>query len=245
VRQLSLLFTFIIINCLVFSLSCMSKQTVVTETYYETEYKTETYVETGQEQSMYLAPAWTRHAWIYFGSLEWAKTGSESYIVGYEIDTAKLSKSRIRLVLSSRPQASLWGIAVINLTGLGPITEQPPESGSGGETVVEGEIKYVPKPGEQRWLDDFNAIVTDPSKVLSFTRSDEYYERDITVDVTGVEEFAVISCVPPLTGAVVERVQLIWSDEVTGDRLVPYQVEKQKTVTKIEKVPFWEVIFSK
>lgn len=244
-RQLSLLFIFVIINCLVFCISCVSKQTEVTENSYETKYRTETYVEIGKEQRAYLTPEWTRHAPMYFQKLEWAKTGSESYFNGYKISTAQLIKSQARLVLSGRSQASLWGILVIDLTGLGPICEPPPESGSGEEKVVEGEMRYIPKPGEQRWLDDLNTIMTDPSKVLSFTTSDEYTGRDITVDVTGVEEFATISCVPWSTGNVIEKVQLIWYDEVTGDKLVPYQVMVQKTITKTEKVPFWEVIFSK
>ena len=42
---------------------------------------------------------------------------------------------------------------------------------------------------------------------------------------------------------VIERVQLIWFDEVTKERQVPYQVEKQRTVIQTEKVPFWEVLF--
>jgi len=35
-------------------------------------------------------------------------------------------------------------------------------------------------------------------------------------------------------------IKLIWSDEVTEQREVPYQVEKQRTIMQTKKVPFWE-----
>jgi len=243
-KKLSWLFP-VIITWLVFMVSCINKEVQTTETYYETEYRSESYVEIGKEHKEYLTPKWTRLAPIYFSDLEWAKAGAESYLDGYEIGTAQHSKSQVKMILSSSPQASLWGIVVIDLTGLGPIYEPPPQSKLAVQKMVEGEMKYIPPPGEQQWLDNLNAITRNPSRNLSFTRSEEQTGLDITVDVTGVEQFAVTTCVPWDAGPVVEKVQLIWSEKVTGYKLVPYQAEKQRTVTKTEKVPFWEIISNK
>jgi hypothetical protein len=245
-KKLTLLFPFVMIICLVFSVSCVSKQVEVTETYYETKYRTETYTEVGEEQRDYLTPKWTRYAFVYFTNLEWAKAGAESYFDGYEISTAKLSKSQARLILSNLSQGPPWGIQVINLTGVGKLPLPPPRDPLQEKTVYEKEVrKITTAPEFQEWFDNLNAIVTDPKHFISFTRSDEHTGRDIIVDVTGVEEFMVWTCVPMLMSPIIEKVQLIWSEEVTKERQVPYQVEKQRTVTTTEKVPIWEAIFGK
>jgi predicted nucleic acid binding AN1-type Zn finger protein len=220
---------------LIFTISCVSKEVQTTETYYETAYRTEPYVEIGKEHQEYISPKWQRDAPLYFKSLEWSEAGAHSILYGYEINTGKLSKSQIKIILSSNPQASLWGIIVINLTGVGPISPPPAQSSLPQRGTV-----YVPGPAEQEWLDKFNAISTDPKHFISLTRSDQNTGREITVDVTGVEEFAVITCIPWTSGPVIAKVQLIWSEEVIEDRLVPYQVEKERTVVQMKKVPFWE-----
>jgi hypothetical protein len=248
-RKLSLLFAVFLVTYLVFSVSCLNSEVQVTETYYETEYRTESYVEIGQEHQEYLTPKWERLAPIYFTELEWAKSGAESSIHGYELNTTKLSKSQVRLVLSNNPQASLWGIEVINLTGIGPLSEPPPQSGLAFEQVVEGEMKYMPPAAEQQWADDLEALLIDPGRCLCAARSDQYTCPDITFNASGVEEFAIVTCTPPhwlvSAGPVVQKVQLISCEEVAKERQVPYQVGKQRTVTKTEKIPFWEIIFGK
>jgi hypothetical protein len=235
---------FILAICLISTVSCIRSEVPVIETYSETQYRTESYVEIGNEHQEYMTPKWERYAPMYFTKLEWAKEGAESSIDGYAISTAKLSKSQIKLILSNNPQASLWGILVVNLTGIGPISEPPPQSGSAVRELVNGEEKYIPPPAEQQWIDGLNAIMTDPKYVLFFARSDQYTGSDITINVTGVEEFAVITCTPPYwlenPGPIVEKVQLIWSDEAVKERQVPYQVEEQRTVMQTKQVPFWE-----
>jgi hypothetical protein len=109
--------------------------------------------------------------------------------------------------------------------------------------MVDWEMEYTPTPELQRWLDSLNAITTDPKYFLSFTRS-EQHTGDIIVDVSRMEEFMITTCVPwgmGEQGVIVEKVQLIWSGEIIKERQVTYQVEKQRTVTKREKVPIWEV----
>jgi hypothetical protein len=240
----SILFVSLVVAIsLVLTVSCVNKDVPVTETYYETEYRTESYIEVVGCQSDYLTPKWTRSANVYFTSLEWAEAGAQSYYDGYEISTAKLSKSQVKLILS---QSSLWGILVVNFTGVGKLPTPPPRDPLKEKVVYEkGVQKITAVPEFQEWLDNLNAITTDPKHVISFTRSDEHTGRDIIVDVTGVEGFMVITCVPLFGAPVIEKVQLIWPEEVTKERQVPYQVEKQRTVMQTEKVPFWEVFFGK
>ena len=156
-KKLGLLF--VVVIPLVFTASCISKDVQTTETYYETEYRTESYIEIGNENKEYITPKWERYAPMYFSNLEWSKTGAESNLDGYEISTAQLSNSQIKLILTSDPQSSLWGILVINLTGIGPLSEPPPQSGLHVHKMVEGEVKYIPEPAEQKWLHDLNAII--------------------------------------------------------------------------------------
>ena len=243
-KKLGLLF--VVVIPLVFTVSCISKDVQTTETYYETEYRTESYIEIGNENKEYITPKWERYAPMYFSNLEWSKTGAESNLDGYEISTTQLSNSQIKLILTSDPQSSLWGILVINLTGIGPLSEPPPQSGLHVHKMVEGEVKYIPEPAEQKWLDDFNAIIRDPKHFLSFTRSDLHTGQDITINVTGVKEFAIITCTPPhwivSSRPVVEKVQLIWSEGITKERQVPCQIEKQRAVIQTIKVPLWEAL---
>ena len=240
----SLFVSMVVAISLVFTVSCVTKEVPVTETYYETEYRTESYIEVGEEQREYLTPKWTRYANVYLMILEWAEAGAGSYFDGYEISTAKLSKSQVKLILTNLSQSSPWGIQVTNLTGVGRLSTPPPRDPLQEKVVYENGVRKITSvPEFEEWLDNLNAITTDPKHHISFTRSDEHTGRDIIVDVTGVEEFMVQTCIPLLTSPIIEKVQLTWSEEVTKERQVPYQVEKQRTVIQTEKVPFWEVLF--
>src|SRR4030042_1318751 len=243
----SLFVSMVVAISLVFTVSCVSKEVPVTETYYETEYRTESYTEIGKEQQAFLTPKKVWYDWMYWKELEWAKRGgSVTYYNGYELNTAKYSESQVKLTLSPLSQSSPWGIVFINLTGVGQISASPPRGMGAGETVLEkGELVYIPPLTQQEWLDNFNSIVTDPKHFVSFTRSDQHTGRDIAVDVTGMDEFAMFITLPVTSQrdarTIVEKVQLIWFDEVTKERQVPVQVEKQRTVMQTEKVPIWEV----
>jgi hypothetical protein len=237
-----LLIIMVVAISLVFTVSCVTKEVPVTETYYETEYRTESYVEIGYEESEYIEPEWTRQAFVGLKALEWVKTGyAQSFFDGYDISLAKDSVSQVELKLRSDASPH-WGILVVNLTGLGPISAPPGRSAVEEKVVFEGgERKIIAAPAVEEWLANLNAIVTDPNRILNFTRSDQYTSQNITVVTTGADQFMIWSCVPQLAYSPVERVQLIWQSKVTKERQVPYQVEKQRTVTKTEKVPFWEL----
>lgn len=242
----NLFISLVVAFSLVFTVSCVSKEVPVTETYYETEYKTESYIEVGEEQREDLTPKWTRYADVYYPTLvEWSELGAGTYYDGYEISTAKLSKSQVKLILSNLSQSSLWGILVFNITGVGQLPTPPPRDQLKEKTVYEeGVKKIIAEPEFQEWLDNLNAITTDPKRSLAFVRSDKHIGQEIVVDVTGVEEFVIIICAPWGAAPVIKKVQLIWSEEVTKERQVPYQhVAKQRTVMQTKKVPFWEDFF--
>jgi hypothetical protein len=244
-KKLGLLFAMVI--TIVFTVSCVTKEVPMTETYYETEYNTESYIEVGEEQQEDLMPKWTQQAYAYLAGFKFGELG-ESHYDGYEISTAKLSKSQVKLILDSLSQKPAhfgpWAIQVVDLTGLGLLTAPPPRNPWEEKTVWENGVKkIIVSPKTQEWLDNLNAITTDPKRAISFTTSEDNLGLEIMVDVTGVEEFMVITCTIQDRYPVIEKVQLIWSEEVTKERQVPYQVEKQRTVVQTEKVPFWQTIF--
>lgn len=254
-KKLSLLF--VMVTCLVFTISCVSKEVPVTETYFETEYKTETYTEIGEKHEEDLQPVrapW--RGWFYFEGND--KTSNElnklllgTFYRGYEISTVH-PQSQIRIILSQAASSNPWIMRVYDLTGVGQIPP-PPERGAGeGKTSYnfeKGVMEYISSPREQEFLANLNAVITDPKRVMLSTRWDlPPHLLSFVVNATGVKEFAI------MTSSNVEisfydrqdligKVQLIWRDEVTKERQVPYQVEKQRTVIQTNKVPFWEVIF--
>ncbi|UCH50551.1 MAG: hypothetical protein JSV54_05895 [Chloroflexota bacterium] len=239
-RKLSLLF--LVVICLVFSSACVSKEVPVTETYYETVYRTESYVEYGEEQRVHIKPAWTRQAWVGLGFVEWEKTESWSFFEGYDISLAKDSESQVELTLWA--DSSAWAILVVDLTGLGPLSVPPARSPLGEKVVIEdGQTKIVTDPASEEWLASLNAIVADPKRILYLTTLNQYTSRKITVITTGVDEFMMIISTPPSISPIIERVQLIWQSKSVEERQIPYEVEKERTVTKIEKVPIWEAVF--
>jgi len=225
--------------------ACVTKNIPVTETYYETQYRTESFVEVGQESRETLEIAWRRFGPLYFKELEWAQSGALSSLDGYQIDTDDKLNSRIALKLSKDPQTSLWGIMVINLTGFGPLPTFPSQSSTAYQKLIDGKMVYKPNPQEQAWVDTLNSLTQDQKRCLFFSASDKWTRQEINVDVTGMDEIAVITCIPPHwlvgTGPTIEKVELISCDGTRKQEPVPYEVEKQRTSIQTAKVPFWEI----
>jgi hypothetical protein len=77
--------------------------------------------------------------------------------------------------------------------------------------------------------------------------------NQIVFDANGVGEFGIFATT--WNAYAIRSVRLVWTDEVigpktvTGERQVPYQVpyqvEKQRTVYKSERVPFWDAILGR
>jgi len=228
----------IIVTCLAFLASCVSRVTQVTETYYETEYRTEyrteRCAEVGKEQREYLTPkvAWHDER-CYFRDIEYGQLAAGIFYSGYEISTAGHSKSQLVLTLDPKAGQHFWVIRVYNLTEVGQL---------------------------RRGCHNNITVLANPYILLSDSKSDSHAGRKIAVDVLGVEEVAIITNTAtgfyesgglrfPGTGPMIERVELMWFEEVAKERQVPYRVsyetEKQRTVAKTEKVPIWEIPFSK
>jgi len=248
---LSLLLSFMLLFCG----SCISKEVEVTETYYATEYRAgyrnEQYTDLVEQRRLNLTPKKVFEAPLYFRGVEFGKQLWGWYYRGYEINAAGYPKAEIVVTLTSEPTS--WVVQVVDLTGVGQVPAPTETSELEWRTEVRGgEIVSIGPPPFQKWLDDLNAVTTDPKRSRAFVRSDRWQGKEIVVDATGILEFAVItSSSASFLGSprVIEKVELVLFGEVTKERQVPYsepyQVEKQRVVKQIKKVPFWEAIFGR
>ena len=246
---------------LVFTVSCVSKEVPVTETYYETEYRTETYtttefVATGvKAQSINLTPI---VKWSEGLESRSSISQSQTSYYGYNIDTTKYPQCNIQIFFSYtglEPNQSriIEALKIYNLTGVGQITL--PTNFTFGEKgeweLVELKnlmsfYQYTPTLQEQQWLKEFKSRIGVPLPEQSTFK----------FDATGIKEFAIITQTmksitpsPFSTSIEIQSVKLTQpatvEKTVTRERGVPYEVEKQRTTMQTKKVPFWEAIFSK
>lgn len=208
---------FFIVCLPVFTVSCVSTEVPVTETYYETESRTESYTtieDVGvntEEEVINLTPI-TKWENSYTVTKQGFGIGL-TYYSGYRINqnTSKPCKVIIRVNLAA------GYISVYNLTGMGQIVDN--------------------------WdsLSSLNALAKNSERVLY---SKNITEPEINFDATGINEFAIVA--NTLSKYVISTVQLVYPSQtvtkqtVTKERQVPYQVEKQRVVMQTKKVPFWE-----
>lgn len=248
------LFAGILVIWLLFTASCVTREVPVTETYYETEYQTETYTETenvvtqtvdGKER-LGTVDRWQTN--LYFlpggaspGKLAFPSVYELTYYFGYEIPITEHSRSRVEINFYSTALKQEGEIRVIDLTGVGQIPHKP-------EPPMKA---FITETWGKQWLDDLNAVATNPERILGsiVTGTGTETENQITFDTPGITEFAIFA--NTWNQNTLKSVELVWSDDtiesrtVTKERQVPVQVEKERTVTTIEKVPVWEVILGK
>jgi hypothetical protein len=252
-KRLSLFLGILIIISLVFTVSCVTKEIPVTETYYETEYKTETYTETENvvvktlEEKVRLDPVDRWQTNLYFlpggaspGKLAFPSVYELTYYYGYEITSAEHSRSRVEINFYSSALRQEGEIRVIDLTGAGQIPHKP-------EPPMRA---FITETWGQKWLDDLNAVITNPERIMGdFLTGTDEVKNQIIFDAAGVTAFAILA--NTWNSYAIRNVELIWSDDtiepktVTKERQVPVQVEKQRTVTTIEKIPVWEAVFGR
>ncbi len=270
-RKLSQFVIMVIVVSLVFTVSCVSKEVPVTETYYETEYKTEykteTYATTEDvvvktvEDSNLLSPKskW-RTTWVYLIGSE----AKNTYYYGYDISMQEHSRSQVQVSFTLQPQMHKGIIYAIDLTGAcydqsipfsGLLFGKEPTTGMGpGQIFVPNEGCQVISPQEvgdiRVWIDGFSALARNPARILGTLSVDKRTTDDSsTFDAKGIKEFAIVIGIEPELRP--PTVKLTWSDDiieqkaVAKERQVPYevpvQVEKQRTVMQTKKIPFWEV----
>ncbi len=253
-RPWSLFLGIIISVSFVFTVSCVSKEVPVTETYFQTEYmyeyKTETYTATEDvvidtsEGRTYPSPVKKWQANLYFAG---AGSGTGMKYYGYEIDTGKHTRSEVKITLSEIGEGF---IMVIDLTGLGQIPNMPVTISAWREEDPKTGDLWL-NPAEEAWIDKLEAITTNPERVLVSQSMDADTGSEITFDATGIKTFAILA--NTWNAYAITNVTLFWADDIVEKRTVtkerrvsyqvPYQVEKQRTVTRTKLVPFWEAIF--
>ena len=164
-------------------------------------------------------------------------SSTDTYLIIYDIDTSKHAKNQVKIYIHYVAEGT---IGVYNLTN----TLQS-DLGRLNDIVADPELTLM-----------FGSIKADlRDNELSFYA--DLHDK-FSFDAEGVEIFAIIvrTWRPFLSESpfFLCGATLVWSDDiveqrtVTKERQVPYQVpfevEKQRTVIKIKKVPIWEALLT-
>lgn len=247
-RKLGMLCSILIMALLLFATSCVSREVLTVETYYETEYRTEysteTYTETvdfvvdSREGRRYLSPQIKWHTDIILSGF--AGSGG-TYYYGYVLEPSGHSRTRVEIHISPGAQDQKGLVRVYDLTGIGQIPPRPTPY-----------RKFWYEPAELNWLSSLNYTL-GTTHVLGEKRLGVGMDDYIVFDANGVMEFGIFATT--WHGYSIASVKLIWVNEVIDKKTVtremqvpyqiPYQVEKQRTVTRTEEVPIWEVILER
>lgn len=240
-KKSGILFLVVTVILLMLATSCVTRQVPVVETYYETEYKTEyrtePYTETvntvisSKQGTSYLNPAIKWYTDLLISGFE-GQGGTHYY--DYVIESAH-SKNQVQINLSQNTQSENGVVKVYDLSRTGPIPPRP--------TPYK---QFFYTPSEITWIENLNSVV-DTAPLLGQAVFGPGAPAQIIFDANAITEFGIFATTWDAYS--IRSVKLIWTDEVTGqktvtgERQVPYQVpvqvEKQRTVYKTEKVPFW------
>ncbi|MBM3155057.1 MAG: hypothetical protein FJ008_06940 [Chloroflexi bacterium] len=242
------LFALVVVGLLILAQACVIREFPVTETYedieYRTEYQTETYTEVekvvaeSKKGKKIITPVAKWYNSLYYAEY---KPIRAAYYYGYFIGQSPHSKNEVVINLSRGIRQFEGIIIVYDLTGIGQIPPQPTVFSQWGPIITVDQMK---------WIADFNLILGNARQLGQITMGPGAPET-ITFDARGVWEFAII--VNSHFDHAISYVQLNWVDEtieektVTKQRQVPHQVPykviRQRTVTEVRAVPFWEVFF--
>lgn len=260
--------SFVVVLSLIFTVSCVSKELPVTETYYETEYRGETRYEIqdvviGQkcgDDSInsileWYAPNLTMASRDIVGSI----ACDQVWYFGCEIPHHDIT--HIKVTFSKSLSPNFWGHYSANAYDLGEGGQiaSPPA----GQWVIESEKPGYYQWGDlpwshslQDWIGMFNSRLVSARNLgkweataFSMDKGPTKAPNTLEFDANGVTNLAIIACGADFEWQPVQVVQLIWCDNVTEKRSVakeeqvPYQIEKQRTIMQTKKVPFWEAIF--
>ncbi|MGA7678492.1 MAG: hypothetical protein WCA51_09045 [Dehalococcoidia bacterium] len=249
-RKLGMICSVFMMASLLFATSCVTREVPTVETYYETEYRTEyrteTYTETvdavveSKQGKEYLSP---KIKW-YTNLISSGFEGSGgTYYYGYQLDASGHSNAKVEIRISPGAQQQKGLVRVYDLTGIGQIPPRP--------TPFKDWYKGL-YPDELNWLSKFNYTLST-ARLLGEVRTGVGMDDYIVFDADGIREFGIFATTWHAYS--ISSVRLTWVDEVIGKTTVtrerqvpyqvPYQVEKQRTVTKTQKVPVWEVILGK
>jgi hypothetical protein len=166
----------VLASLLIITASCVSRDVPVTETYYETEYKTETYTTT-EDVMVDHKEGETNLKSTMIWSAGFPDEGVGFNYYSYEISMIQHSTSQIKVTfLNSVSEQNLKeGIMVYNLTGKSQISI-PPARQTWGEGATE----------TKQWFDNFNSLIEDPKYKLPVltvnARQGIYYDSLLAVD---------------------------------------------------------------
>ena len=247
-RKLGMLGSVLMVALLPCAMSCVTVAVPEIETYYETEYrteyKTETYTETvdavveSQEGKKYIRPQIKWHTDVVVPGFEGS---GGTYYYGYQLDTSGHSRTQVAVHISPGAQQQKGMIRVYDLTGIGQIPPRP---------TPYKQFWYQPE--ELNWLSLLNYTLST-ARVLGEVRTGAGMDDYIVFDANGVMEFGILATT--WHSYAITSVKFTLVDEIIGQKTitrekqvpyqVPYQVEKQRTVYKTEKVPIWEAILGR
>lgn len=246
-RKLGMLFSIIIVTSLLLVTSCVTRQVPVVETYYETEYKTEyrtePYTETvntviSSKQGVTYLNLQTK--WYTDVLVPGFEGSGGTHYYDYIIESSH-SKNQVEINLSQNAQLQSGVVRVYDLSATGPIPPRP--------TPYK---KFYYEPSEIDWVSNLNAVVST-ARLLGQVQLGSGMSNQIVFDANNIREFGIFATTWDFYA--IRSVKLIWTDEVigpktvTGERQVayqvPYQVEKQRTVSKTETVPFWDALLGR
>ena len=233
---------FVLMVLFIFAASCVSKEVPVTETYYETEYRTEPYTTTedvvidkvcgdeilstiiGSESEFTPRPCiWSQ-----------ASSGLASY---YEYKIPQHDISRIEVTLPEEMTPTGRSISIYDVS-------KAKQSHKWEDAREIGKLEGVTYELLQQFL-----VATHPEQRKELWQSMANPPRQLEFNSENITNLAILCCFCNDSTGPIQTVRLIWCDEiterkmVTKEKQVPYEAEKQRTVMQTKKVPFWEGIF--
>jgi len=247
-RKLCIFFFILIVALPLLTASCVTVEVPSVETYYETEYrteyKTESYTETvdavveSRQGRTYLNPVVKWYTNVVLSGFGGA---GGTYYYGYWIDPTGHSKAQVEIRISPSGQQQKGLVRVYDLTGIGQMPPRPtPYNKMWYET------------DEVSWLNHLNYVL-NTARVLGELQTGVGMDDYIVFDASAVREFGIFATT--WNAYTIGSVKLVWVDETMGKKTVtlekqvpyqvPYHVEKQRTVTRTEKVPFWQAILGR
>jgi hypothetical protein len=249
-RRLGMICFILTMAGLLCATSCVTREVPTVETYYETEYRTEYRTETYTENmdavveskqgKKYLSPIIKWHTNLISSGFEGS---GGTYYYGYRLDPSGHSNAQVEIRVSPGAQQQKGLVRVYDLTGIGQIPPRP---------TPFKDWYMGPYPEELDWLNKFNYLLSK-ARLLGEVRTGVGMDDYIVFDADGITEFGIFATTWHIYS--ISSVYLIWADEVIGKTTVtrerqvpyqvPYQVEKQRTVTEIQRVPVWEVILGR
>jgi hypothetical protein len=241
--------------------SCVSKEYTMTQDYVATENRTEYVTESYTENETYVSVSSGEYELPSFNSwtsfdITFNNVGN-LYYYGYDIPDADIYDNiSLKIEIWRPPQYEVESITVFDATKTGHLSyPEPPVVGEETTTATTGNYIIIGNASND-WLGNANTWLSQ-SKFLG-ARSNLWSNQDnpqiIELDAGKAQKIAVIICGPQNRWNTNIRLTILWTiikpdygpvdKERTVEKLVPYQVMKQRTYYEIRHIPIWETFFS-